>query len=286
MFALDLKGTNSVEGIKLDMLEPEEVFIGTKAIKQMKRLRLIMVRNIRVSGCPKYLSNEIRWLNVHGNNLPTTVKSNGLAQPRNHDSSPTKLAKNEKHRGQIRTILFKFRCKGAASRNRRINCGVALSDFKCIMASAYKLALFLCSRRREGYSYNNGGPDSNSDVLLEEYSAELVHATNNFFDDNKIGVGSTSSVYCGILDDGREMATKWINNARLKVALDVARGIKYLHEFAGPRIVHRDLKSSNILLDKNWSAKATNFGLSRLLPEDEESDFSNPVAGTYIAPEY
>ncbi|XP_039154693.1 serine/threonine-protein kinase-like protein CCR4 [Eucalyptus grandis] len=77
-------------------------------------------------------------------------------------------------------------------------------------------------------------------------------------------------------------------NARIKVALDVARGIEYLHEFAGPRIVHRDIKSANILLDENWTAKLSDFGLSVLLPKGVDEFEQDRVAGTlgYLDPEY
>ncbi|KAI6695945.1 hypothetical protein NL676_023655 [Syzygium grande] len=76
-------------------------------------------------------------------------------------------------------------------------------------------------------------------------------------------------------------------NARIKVPLDVARGIQYLHEFAGPRIVHRDIKSSNILLDENGTAKVSDFGLSIVLPKGEDY-FEDSVVGTwgYSDPEY
>ncbi|KAJ7538882.1 hypothetical protein O6H91_11G067300 [Diphasiastrum complanatum] len=50
---------------------------------------------------------------------------------------------------------------------------------------------------------------------------------------------------------------------RLRMALDVARGMNYLHHFTPP-IVHRDLKSSNLLVDRNWTVKVGDFGLSRL----------------------
>ncbi|CAL5437307.1 unnamed protein product [Camellia sinensis] len=50
---------------------------------------------------------------------------------------------------------------------------------------------------------------------------------------------------------------------RLRMALDVARGMNYLHH-RNPPIVHRDLKSSNLLLDKNWTVKVGDFGLSKL----------------------
>ncbi|KAI4310761.1 hypothetical protein MLD38_035712 [Melastoma candidum] len=60
-------GTNLVEGIKLDMVEPEMVCMSSRAIGQMKRLRLVMIRDVHISGCPEYLSNDLRWLDVHGN---------------------------------------------------------------------------------------------------------------------------------------------------------------------------------------------------------------------------
>ncbi|KAF8411984.1 hypothetical protein HHK36_004543 [Tetracentron sinense] len=76
--------------------------------------------------------------------------------------------------------------------------------------------------------------------------------------------------------------------ARFQVALDAARGIEYLHTYAVPSIIHRDIKSSNILLDAMWSAKVSDFGLSLLGPEDEESHISLRAAGTvgYMDPEY
>ncbi|KAF3652152.1 putative serine/threonine-protein kinase-like protein CCR3 [Capsicum annuum] len=76
---------------------------------------------------------------------------------------------------------------------------------------------------------------------------------------------------------------------RIKIALDAARGIEYLHNYAVPPIIHRDIKSSNILIDANWIARVSDFGLSLLWPETDAS-FSQPMraAGTvgYIDPEY
>lgn len=77
-------------------------------------------------------------------------------------------------------------------------------------------------------------------------------------------------------------------SARIQVALDAARGIQYLHHFAVPPIIHRDIKSSNILLDENWTAKVSDLGLSLMRPDDENSYLSLQVAGTvgYMDPEY
>ncbi|XP_060212961.1 putative serine/threonine-protein kinase-like protein CCR3 [Lycium barbarum] len=76
---------------------------------------------------------------------------------------------------------------------------------------------------------------------------------------------------------------------RIKIALDAARGIEYLHNYAVPSIIHRDIKSSNILIDANWIARVSDFGLSLMGPETDAS-FSQPMraVGTvgYIDPEY
>ncbi|KAL4574333.1 hypothetical protein LXL04_021162 [Taraxacum kok-saghyz] len=72
-----------------------------------------------------------------------------------------------------------------------------------------------------------------------------------------------------------------------KIALDVAGALDFLHNDCNPRILHRDVKPSNILLDKNFKAYLSDFGLSRLL-EGFETHVTTGVAGTfgYVAPEY
>lgn len=75
---------------------------------------------------------------------------------------------------------------------------------------------------------------------------------------------------------------------RIKIALDAARGIEYLHNYAVPPIIHRDIKSSNILLDAQWTARVSDFGLSLMGPDSERDFRPTKAAGTvgYIDPEY
>ncbi|XP_077227028.1 protein kinase superfamily protein isoform X2 [Tasmannia lanceolata] len=78
---------------------------------------------------------------------------------------------------------------------------------------------------------------------------------------------------------------------RIGIALGAARGLEYLHEAAAPRILHRDVKSTNILLDEKWRAKITDLGMAKCLATDGLPSCSNSPArmlGTfgYFAPEY
>ncbi|XP_075655374.1 serine/threonine receptor-like kinase NFP [Castanea sativa] len=71
---------------------------------------------------------------------------------------------------------------------------------------------------------------------------------------------------------------------RLRIAIDVANGLQYIHEHTRPRVVHKDIKSSNILLDMNFRAKIANFGLAK----SGCNAITMHIVGTqgYIAPEY
>ncbi|KAE8659367.1 putative leucine-rich repeat receptor-like serine/threonine-protein kinase [Hibiscus syriacus] len=80
-----------------------------------------------------------------------------------------------------------------------------------------------------------------------------------------------------------ERGLNW--DERLQIALDISHGIEYLHEGAVPSVIHRDLKSANILLDESMRAKVADFGLSK---EEVFDGRNSGIKGTYgyIDPEY
>ncbi|KAJ8752129.1 hypothetical protein K2173_001804 [Erythroxylum novogranatense] len=186
---------------------------------------------------------------------------------------------------------------------------------------------------------------------------QLYSASGGFNKSNVVGHGGFGSVYRGVLNDGRKVAIKLMDEAgrqgeeefkvevellsrlhspyllallgycsdnnhkllvyefmtngglqehlypvsgsnsiplkldwetRLRIALEAAKGLEYLHEHVCPPVIHRDFKSSNILLDKNFHAKVSDFGLAKLGPDKAGGHVSTRVLGTqgYVAPEY
>uniref|UniRef100_A0A1J3H663 Putative receptor-like protein kinase n=1 Tax=Noccaea caerulescens TaxID=107243 RepID=A0A1J3H663_NOCCA len=93
----------------------------------------------------------------------------------------------------------------------------------------------------------------------------------------------------GSLDDqlhGPSCGSALTWHMRMKIALDIARGLEYLHEYCHPPVIHRDLKSSNILLDSSFCAKISDFGLAVSVGVHGKNNLK--LSGTlgYVAPEY
>ncbi|CAL2280386.1 unnamed protein product [Prunus armeniaca] len=95
--------------------------------------------------------------------------------------------------------------------------------------------------------------------------------------------GSVESHLHGV--DKKKGPLDW--DARMKIALGAARGLAYLHEDSNPRVIHRDFKASNVLLEADFTPKVSDFGLAREATEGSHH-ISTRVMGTfgYVAPEY
>ncbi|GAY64755.1 hypothetical protein CUMW_235860 [Citrus unshiu] len=136
------------------------------------------------------------------------------------------------------------------------------------------------------------GHSMSHDLKIFDFQT-IVAATNNFSLINKIGEGGFGPVYkvikifATIIDiQGLIYQLNW--QKRYNIIEGIAQGLIYLHKYSRLRVIHRDLKASNILLDDQMNPKISDFGLARIFRVNELEVNTNRVVGTYgyMSPEY
>nr|CAB3454534.1 unnamed protein product [Digitaria exilis] len=140
----------------------------------------------------------------------------------------------------------------------------------------------------------SGGDSTNPEDVLSIDSltidlATLRATTENFDEAKKLGQGGFGAVYKTLdLGEDPDKSNELDWEKRFMIINGIAQGLRYLHEESQLKIVHRDLKASNVLLDSDFNAKISDFGLARLFGSDQSQYVTNRVVGTYgyMAPEY
>ncbi|XLU48951.1 hypothetical protein S245_043765 [Arachis hypogaea] len=235
---------------------------------------------------------------------------------------------------------------------RKLAVAISVSFFSVLMIV---LTFYWRKKKLRGNIPQEKGDDEAHEEKLElplfDFTT-IVHATNNFSSDKRLGQGGFGHVYMGTLIDGQEVAVKrlahksgqgvrefknevilcaklqhrnlvkvlgcciqgeeriliyeympnksldsflfdssrelldWMK--RFNIIFGIARGLLYLHQDSRLRIIHRDLKTSNILLDNELNPKISDFGVARMFTENQMEANTKIVAGTYgyMAPEY
>ncbi|KAF8658542.1 hypothetical protein HU200_059000 [Digitaria exilis] len=166
---------------------------------------------------------------------------------------------------------------------------LGVGGFGCVYKAVFDGGVTAAVKRLEG-----GGPECE-----KEFENELdllgrirhpnivsllgfcVHEGNHYIVYELMEKGSLDTQLHG---PSHGSALSW--HIRMKIALDMARGLEYLHEHCSPPVIHRDLKSSNILLDSDFNAKISDFGLAVTSGNIDKGSMN--LSGTlgYVAPEY
>ncbi|KAI4341610.1 hypothetical protein MLD38_026311 [Melastoma candidum] len=212
--------------------------------------------------------------------------------PVEHENKKVDPAK-EAGANNIKAQTFTFRELATATKNFRQECLIGEGGF----GRVYKGKLDNTNQVVAVKQLDRNGLQGNREFLVEVLMLSLLHHENLV---NLIGYCADGdqrllvyeympqrSLEDHLLDLGpNQKPLGWFT--RMNIALAAAKGLEYLHDKANPPVIYRDLKSSNILLDEDFRAKLSDFGLAKLGPTGEKTHVSSRVMGTYgyCAPEY
>ncbi|CAL9198644.1 probable serine/threonine-protein kinase PBL25 [Musa acuminata AAA Group] len=209
------------------------------------------------------------------------------------NAAPEASTSKEAGNGNIAAETFTYRELASATKNFRSECLLGEGGF----GRVYKGRLEKTGQVVAVKQLDRNGLQGNREFLVEVLMLSLLHHQNLV---NLIGycadgdqrllvyeympLGSLEDHLLEIPPDQEPLS--WYT--RMKIAFGAAKGLEYLHEKANPPVIYRDLKSSNILLGKDYNAKLSDFGLAKLGPLGDNLHVSSRVMGTfgYCAPEY
>ncbi|KAL5851420.1 hypothetical protein ACOSQ3_006538 [Xanthoceras sorbifolium] len=287
------------------------------SLTKIATLQTIDVSNNNISGKIPTFGAGVKLITAPGN--PFIGTDVNTAPPPPGSSSPSNRASGSGKGYSLSTgiiaaivvffVVYKFlvkrkhgkfgRVKNPEAENgmpkNEVICGIGMNSYNGVPSELRSQSSGDRSDRR---LFEGGNVSITIDVLRQ--------VTDNFSEANILGRGGFGIVYKGELHDGTKIAVKRMESnsmgtkglsefqaeiavltKRITIALDVARGVEYLHSLAQQSFIHRDLKPSNILIGDDMRAKVADFGLVKNAPDGKYS-LETRLAGTFghLAPEY